>query len=375
MDRNGIISDSDGLFDELDRWHNGGEYDKIVEAVTAVPRERWSNRLWFKLISAYNNLKRFDSASEELDALFPRCDNPADISRWHYMRGYIFYVNSKYLMAIHCFEDGLEADPDDSSGLKLDKEIEDGRAYIEKNIKTLRDLSEKITRDIKKRYAQMPYSDKYELSDEEFVMRLGFLPGIRKIPGQERGLGFEEFFKKYEGAQKEQAKKWFEDLFGVTDRGSFIEFFQNNRCCNISRFARDVISSMNGRAAFDVSELNKGGRRLFEDVTLFVKVFAEFLPASGVAAWDMSEKIGFCRHAYAVDLLTNTDYLTCMTAIIDDAKASFSSAEEYMLSLAFGSAFYMFMEDDRSIPSATDFLLRMSAFIIHGDLADMRWKE
>ena len=83
----------------------------------------------------------------------------------------------------------------------------------------------------------MPYSDKYELSDEEFTMQLGFLPGIRKIPGQEHGLGFKEYFKKYEGEKREQAKEWFGNLFGVTDRGSFIEFFQTNRCCNISRFA------------------------------------------------------------------------------------------------------------------------------------------
>ena len=132
---------------------------------------------------------------------------------------------------------------------------------------------------------------------------------------------------------------------------------------------------MNVKSAFDISELNKNGRRLFDDVTLFVKVFAEFLPAAGVAAWDMSEKIGFCRHAYAVDFLTHTDYCTCMAAMMDDVKASFSSTEEYMLSMAFGSALYMFMEDERSIPSAIDFLLKSSAFIIHGDLGDIRWKE
>lgn len=375
FDKNGMISDSDKIYEELDQCYNEKEYDKIAAAVMDIPREHWSNKLWFRLISAYNNLKQFGKASEELDAIYPRCDNPVDISHWHYMRGYILYVNRKHLMAIHCFEDGLEADPNDSLGFELDKEIEDARVNIEKDINTLRELSEKVTRDIKKRYAQMPYSDKYELSDEEFTMQLGFLPGIRKIPGQEHGLGFKEYFKKYEGEKREQAKEWFGNLFGVTDRGSFIEFFQTNRCCNISRFARDVLASLNGKSAFDISELNKNGRRLFDDVTLFVKVFAEFLPAAGVAAWDMSEKIGFCRHAYAVDFLTHTDYCTCMSAMMDDVKASFSSTEEYMLSMAFGSALYMFMEDERSIPSAIDFLLKSSAFIIHGDLGDIRWKE
>ena len=126
-----MISDSDKIYEKLDQWYNEKEYDKIAAAVMDIPREHWSNKLWFRLISAYNNLKQFGKASEELDAIYPRCDNPVDISHWHYMRGYILYVNRKHLMAIHCFEDGLEADPNDSLGFELDKEIEDARVNIE----------------------------------------------------------------------------------------------------------------------------------------------------------------------------------------------------------------------------------------------------
>ena len=161
---------------------------------------------------------------------------------------------------------------------------------------------------------------KIRVSNEEFTLQLGFLPAIRKIPGQELGLGFKEYFIKYEGEKKKQAKEWLEQLFGIIDRGSFIEFFYNSRDCNIACLARDVLANLNGRLSFDISELNKDGRRLFDDVTLFIKVFAEFLPEAGVAAWDMCEKIGYLRHAYAVDYITNTDYCTQMMAIVDDAK-------------------------------------------------------
>ena len=375
LDKNGMISDSDKLYEELDKWHDDNEYDKIANAVMNIPHENWSNKLWFRLISAYNNLKQFDRASEELEKIFPRCDNPVDLSRWHYMKGYIYYINNKDILAMHCFEDGLEADPADSLELDLDKEVEKCRRYIEKDLKNLREFSEKITKYIKKRYTRMPWSEKYELSNEEFTLQLGFLPAIRKIPGQEHGLGFKEYFIKYEGEKKKQAKEWLEQLFGIIDRGSFIEFFYNSRDCNIACLARDVLANLNGRLSFDISELNKDGRRLVDDVTLFIKVFAEFLPEAGVAAWDMCEKIGYLRHAYAVDYITNTDYCTQMMAIVDDAMANFSSAEEYMISLAFGSGLYMFLMNDRSISAALDFMVKSTAFLLRGDLADIRWKE
>ena len=117
-----MISDSDKLYEELDKWHDDNEYDKIANAVMNIPHENWSNKLWFRLISAYNNLKQFDRASEELEKIFPRCDNLVDLSRWHYMKGYIYYINNKDILAMHCFEDGLEADPADS--LELDSEEE-----------------------------------------------------------------------------------------------------------------------------------------------------------------------------------------------------------------------------------------------------------
>ncbi|MDE7193188.1 MAG: hypothetical protein K2O14_04380, partial [Oscillospiraceae bacterium] len=246
LNENGMIADDDKLYEKLDKWHDGEDYDKIVSAVLDIPQENRSNKLWFRLISAYNNLKQFDKADEELRKIFPRCEAPVDRARWHYMNGYIFDINRRELAAMHCYEDALEADPDDTAGLDLEKNIEDCRRYIEKDLKNLRELSEKITKDIKKRYAQMPWSEKYELNDEEFTLQLGFLPAIRKIPGHEHGPGFKEYFIKYKGEQKEQAKEWLERLYGITARKSFIEFFQTSRDCNIAHFANDVIAHLNG---------------------------------------------------------------------------------------------------------------------------------
>ena len=62
LDENGKVSPESPLFAQLDEWHDKDEYQKIVEAVLAVPHENWSNKLWFKLIAAYNNLEQYVKA-------------------------------------------------------------------------------------------------------------------------------------------------------------------------------------------------------------------------------------------------------------------------------------------------------------------------
>ena len=134
LDKNGKIIPDSELFKQLDEWHDKDEYTKIVEAVLSVPRENWSNKLWFRLISAYNNLKKFGKALEELEKIAPLCDNPADKSRYYYMHGYIDYYNDYDYFAVAAYKSGLEADPYNSVGLNLQNEIEDCRKYITKRL-------------------------------------------------------------------------------------------------------------------------------------------------------------------------------------------------------------------------------------------------
>ena len=372
LDENGKVIPESPLFAQLDEWHDKDQYKNIVDAVLAVPHENWSNKLWFKLIAAYNNLEQYGKAAEELEKIAPLCDNPVDLSRYHYMRGYIHYRQDREYMAIGSYMRGIEADPDNTIELNLEDEIKNCRGYIESNLKKLRSLSERIHNDIKERCAEK--TDKKKLSDDEFTLYLGFLPALRLLPGRKGPLGLGEYFKKFEGEEKQAALDWLKNGFGITDRESLLDFYQNDPHCNISSMTDDVRAYLAGTPRFDLNELNKDGRYAFDCFTEFIGTFNEFLPEVGVLAWDISEKIGIVRLAYACDLIKTADFAKPMLYLHDFAREKFSSCEEYILSLAFGAVVFMFKMDDMNIVSAIDFLARTNApLLLNGDLPDLEW--
>lgn len=370
LDEKGKISPDSELFKQLDEWHDKDEYRKIVEAVLSVPHENWSNKLWFRLISAYNNMEEFDKAREELDKIAPFCDNPADIAKLHYMHGYIYYREDREYLAIAEYRCGLEADPDNTAGLNLENEIEDCRKYIRKNLAKLRSLSEKLYNDIKVRCREK--SEKNKLSDEEFTLYLGFLPALRVIPGHEHSIGF-DYSGKYESAEKQALLDWLKTGFGITDRESFFDFYYNAPHCNINSMGEEVRMYLAGTPLFDMDQLNSDGRYAFECFTEFIKTFNEFLPDAGVLAWDISEGMGFVRWAYACDIITDADFSEQMRFLHDLAREYFTSFEDYILSLAFGAAFFMFKLDKLNLISSIDYLARTAPLLLHGDLPDLEW--
>lgn len=374
LDENGLISDNDPIYDNLDEYYENDEYGKIVGAVLKIPEERRSAKLRFRLISAYNNLKEFDKARGELEAVFPQCQTSVERAKFHYMFGYINEMLEKVMMARACYEEGLDMDPENESDLDLADKIAECNEYIQRDLDALRKMSEKMVKDIDERCKlSIEKNDMLELSVDEFTMELGFLPGIRKLPGFERSIGFNKFFTVYEGEQKEIARKWFKDYYGVTDKESFIRFYQGSRACNISRMAGDVTAYLGGKPNFDTNELNRNGKRSFFNTVEFIKVFSEFLPEGGILAWDLSEKIGFCRHAFACGILPNSDYCASMIYLRDAAKKNFSSVPEYLRSLVFGSGVYMFSADDWSIKSGMEFMKQMIVLLLNGDLPHVKW--
>lgn len=370
LDENGKISAESELYKLLDEWHDKDEYAKIVDAVLNVPHENWSNKLWFRLISAYNNMEEFGKAREELDKLEPLCETPADIAKFHYMHGYIYYREDREYMAIAEYRSGLDADPDNTWGFDLKSEIENCRKYIDKNLAKLRSLSEKLYNDIKARCSEK--SEKNKPSDEEFTLYLGFLPALRVVPGHEHSIGF-GYSRKYEGAEKQALLDWLEKGFGIVDRDSFFDFFDNAPHCNINSMGEEIQAFLAGSPLFDMEELTEEGRYTFDCFTEFIKTFNEFLPKAGLLAWDISEGMGFVRWVYACDLITDADFAEKMKFLHDLARDYFSSFEEYILSLAFGAAFFMFRLDKLNLISAIDFLARTAPLLLHGDLPDLEW--
>lgn len=366
LDENGKITPESGLFKQLDKWHEDDEYSKIVEAVLSVPLENRSNKLWFRLISAYNNMEQFGKAREELEKIAPHCDNPADLARLHYMNGYIFYREDREYLAILEYRRGLEADPEGTSGIDLKKEIADCRKYITENLEKLRSLSERVYNDVKEKCKEK--SEKTELSDEEFAMYLGFLPALRVIPGHSNSIGF-GYSRKYDGEEKQTALDWLSRSFGITDRESLLDFCQNAPYCNINATAEEIKACL---AEAQNPDPRDEGQYVVDCFAEFIGAFKDFLPEAGVLAWDISEKTGFIRWAYACGIIPDDEFNGYMKSLSDLAREKFASFEEYILSAAFGAALFMFKIERMHILHAIDFLAR-TVPQLKSELPELEW--
>lgn len=372
-DENGRIADNDTVFDMLNERIDKEEYGAVISKITSIPREKWSNKLRFLLICAYNNQREFDKAEKELNEMTDLCETPNDRARYCYQRGYMCYETGLDIAARQFFADVLKNDPEYAESIDIESDIKDCDAEISNDLAALHELCGKISADIKKRCGDN--SVKRKLTAEEFQTRLGFFPAIRKLPGFEHPMGFGDYFTQLKGEDKEKTLKWFKNFYDITDTESFFNHIQTDRGCNIARMAVDALAFLSGKPNFDVNELNDGGKFAFGNSVMLVDQFAEYLPRGGILAWDISEKIGFARHAYRCGIIGNTDYCRGMLLMSDTAKNSFSGWEEYMRSLIYGAAMFIFGIDNWNIKSAVNFVSQMAPLMLKSDLADVSWGE
>ena len=141
LDENGKISDNDELYKVLDECYDKDEYDNIIAAVLSVPEEQRSVKLRFRMIGALNNKEDYDNSMRELKKILPDCKKPDEIARYLYMNGYIRFMNDKELAALTYYEAGVNADPDNTSGLDLPAEVSECKEYVEKDLNELHELS------------------------------------------------------------------------------------------------------------------------------------------------------------------------------------------------------------------------------------------
>lgn len=375
LDSNGKIRDDDAIHTTLDGCRDKADYSGIVEAITAVPRENWSTKMWFRLISAYNNLKEFDKAFEELRLIEPFCVTDDLKASRCYMYGYAYFADGKEMVASSCFNDGKAFDPEDKGEHEWDRLIGKCKERVRKSLEDLRRLAERMDADITEVFSQKTEDERDEISEEEFTMYLGYIPALRKIPGTSKGLLFdkENYFLKYEGADKQAVLDFFERMYGVNDRESFREMFTQDDACNLIGMYDDIPAYLAGKPNFDVNGLNDDGKEAFFNSVEFFKPFNEFLPEAGVLAWDICEKVGLARLAYSCDIIGNTDYCTIMLMLTDQARDSFSGFEEYMRSLAFGCGVYMFHTGKWDINGAMEFIRMIMPMLLNGDMPYIRW--
>lgn len=373
LEENGKISDSDPIYEKLDEWYEAGSYDKIAAAVLEVPLEKRSTELNFRLISAYNNMKEFGKALEELTRLRPACQTPKELARFYYMSGYMYYMSDREMLALSLYKLGLEQDPRNETGLDLEKECRECLAYIDEDLDRLHDVGSFVAAEIRGRCDQFP--EKIDASDPDFILQLCYLFSMRILPGMEHGLGVDDLFKTYDGTELEAVRRYLGDRLGITDRASLMEFVQHDRYCNLAMMATDAVAAIMGKPTFDIDILDEAGKEAFENTKFFMRPLAEFLPRAGLLAWDIDEKMGLSRYAFACGMISRDEYVGAMTAMSELSKARFASSEEYMRSLLFGCALYAFDSDCWNINGAAEFMKRMLELLLSSGLPDMRWKS
>lgn len=245
-----------------------------------------------------------------------------------------------------------------------------------KDLTTLHVLCGRIRKDIRARCGQT--HKKQKISAEDFQMRLGFFPAIRKVPGFATVIGFggaDAYYAQYDDEEREKCLRWLAEFYDITDEDSFFGHIQNDIGCNLTRMASDVLAQIGGTPNFDINALNEQGRYAFENTVHFMEAFAEYLPEGGVLAWDLCEKIGFVRHAFRCGIIDRAEYCHGMKIFHDAAVEHFSGWEDYMCSLIYGCGLYMFNfnMDENSISEAIDFICMMAPMLLNSDLADTEW--
>ncbi|MGN0640181.1 MAG: DUF1266 domain-containing protein [Oscillospiraceae bacterium] len=366
FDEKSLLTRLDELFDE-------DKFAEIEREIRKLPREELSLELRFRLVSALNNRKKFEESMSELKEIEPLCKTPAEKARFWYNTGYAHYVNDHEMAASHCFKRAQELDPEDSAGLDLKSIIEECDGYIYRDLMELKGFGRAAVEAIHARCEEVAEKDREELSEPEFTIYLGYLPGIRVPIGLEKPLLFDDVVKKYSDDEKPIAKDFLQKYFGITDTDGFKKFYHEDMKYNLYGMAGDVLAYLDGKPRFPVSELTGTGRELFDDCSEYLNAIRECMTEPNVLGWDISEKVGMARQCYACDILSNSDFFGCMTALAQVSRERFASFEEFMISLTMGCGFFMFLDDNCSIKSAINFMNTMLPMLLRSPLAQFKW--
>ena len=95
---------------QLARWHEDDEFQKIEDAILALPEEERDYDLTGQLARALNNLEDYETAAEVL--LTVEAEGQHD-PLWHYRLGYAYYYSDRFGQAKERFEQVLRLTPDD----------------------------------------------------------------------------------------------------------------------------------------------------------------------------------------------------------------------------------------------------------------------
>ncbi|WP_057761591.1 SMI1/KNR4 family protein [Cytobacillus praedii] len=100
------------LFEQLNKWHEEDEHQKIADLLIAIPDEERDYEVISLLARAYNNLGLYENALFQLEDI---AGAGKQDSLWHYRLGYTLYHLGRFEDAVQAFRRSDQLEPGDQS--------------------------------------------------------------------------------------------------------------------------------------------------------------------------------------------------------------------------------------------------------------------
>ena len=110
------------ILEQCQKWNEKGQYQKIIDALEAIPAEERTPEMDSELARAYNNLAvpgNRELYQKALSLLKPHADYFAEDYRWNFRMGYSYYYLDQEGRALPYFRKALEKLPGDEDTQKL----------------------------------------------------------------------------------------------------------------------------------------------------------------------------------------------------------------------------------------------------------------
>ena len=110
------------ILEQCQKWHENDEYQKIIDALEAIPAQERTPEMDSELARAYNNLavpEDRELYQKALSLLKPHADYFAEDYRWNFRMGYSYYYLDQEGRALPYFHKALEKLPGDEDTQKL----------------------------------------------------------------------------------------------------------------------------------------------------------------------------------------------------------------------------------------------------------------
>ncbi|MBE1555551.1 tetratricopeptide repeat protein [Sporosarcina limicola] len=104
------------LFKQLILWHEDGEYEKIIDRISEIPKSDRDYDLVSHLARALNNEDHYKEAIQQLLSIQ---EQGKDDSLWHFRMGYAYYYLGQHEEAVKAFERTIDLNPIDEVALVL----------------------------------------------------------------------------------------------------------------------------------------------------------------------------------------------------------------------------------------------------------------